>query len=73
MLNRIIGKAKMTAMMKKLRGGPQSILPMSPLKGSGIPSFKGLTPKKQKGYVVPRQNPAMSPKTGGIVNPRRIK
>ena len=62
----------MTAMMKKLRGGPQSLLPMSPLKGSGIPSFKGLTPKMPKAFVVPKQNPANSPRTGGLVRPRRL-
>ena len=73
MKNRIIGQAKLTAMMKKLRGGPQSLLPMSPLKGSGRPSLKGLTPKRTKGYVVPRQNPSLSPRTGGLVGLRRVK
>ena len=73
MLKRIIGSAKMTAMMKRLRGGPQSLLPMSPGKGSGIPSMKGLTPKMPKGYVVPKQNPANSPRTGGLVGLSRLK
>ena len=68
----MIGQAKMTAMMKRLRGGPQSLLPMSPGKGSGIPSFKGQTPKIAKGYVVPKQNPARSPRTGGLVRPKRL-
>lgn len=73
MLNKIIGQAKMTAMIKRLRGGPQSMLPMSPAKGSGVPSLKGLTPKSPKGYVTPKQNPAMSLKTGGIVRVNRLR
>lgn len=65
--------AKLSAMMKKLRGGPQSLLPMSPMKGSGVPSFKGLTLKKPKDYVVQRQNPARSPRTGGLVGLRKMR
>lgn len=73
MLNKIIGSAKTTAMMKRLRGGPQSMLPMSPGKGSGVPSLKGLTPKKAKGYVTPRQNPALSLKTGGTMKVSKLR
>ena len=36
------------------------MLPMSPLKGSGTPSLKGLTPKTKRNYVTPMQNPKLS-------------
>jgi len=64
MLAKIIGSAGMTALMKKLRGGPQSMLPMSPIKGSGVSSLKGLTPQRGRQYVTPKQNPVMSPMGG---------
>jgi len=68
---KIKGHAQMSALLKKLRGGPQSMLPMTPGKGTGIKSLKGATPKRQRGFVVPRQNPALSPNTGGFVRPTR--
>ena len=66
MLAKIIGRAQTTALMKKMRGGPQSVLPLSPGKGSGIKSMKGLTPKKMRGFVASKQNPAFTPRTGGL-------
>lgn len=72
MLKSIIGRAKTSKLMKKLAGGPQAILPMSPMKGSGIKGSKGLSPTKKKGFVVSKQNPAFTPKTGGLVRPRRM-
>lgn len=66
MLQKIIGRAKTSALMKKLRGGPQALLPMSPVKGSGVKSMKGLTPKTMRKYAAKKQNPANSPKTGGL-------
>lgn len=60
MINKIIGAAAMTGMMKRLRGGPQSMLPMSPAKGAGVPSMKGVTPQKKRQYVTPRQNPFLN-------------
>ena len=51
----------MTALMKKLSGGPMSMLPMSPLKGSGMKSLKGNTPLRPRNFVVPKQNPARNP------------
>ena len=66
MITKIIGRAKTAAMMKKLRGGPQSMLPMSPGKGFGVKSLKGLTPKKTRGFVAKKQNPAFTPRTGGL-------
>lgn len=62
MLSRIIGAAMMNAMGKKLRGGPTSMLPMSPGKGTGAPSGKGVTPQKKREFVTPRQNPFLNPK-----------
>jgi len=70
-MHRVIGNAIRSGLAKKLRGGPQSLLPLSPSKGSGIPSLKGLTPKAPRGYVAPMQNPARSPRTGGLVKPGR--
>ena len=73
MLAKILGQAKTSAVMKKLRGGPQSLLPMSPAKGSGVKRPGWSVPKQMKGYVTPRQNPVMSPRTGGLVSPWRLK
>ena len=64
MLDKILGSIQMTQMMKKLRGGPQSMLPMAPVKGMGTPNASGLTPKKPRGYVTPMQRPNWTvPKT----------
>ena len=63
MLAKIKGQAMMSAMMKKLRGGSQSLLPMSPGKGTGVKSAKGVTPKRTRGFSAPKQNPALS---GGL-------
>lgn len=57
MITKILGQVQMSQMMKKLRGGPQSMVPMSPAKGSGVPNASGLTPKKPRGYVTPMQKP----------------
>lgn len=57
MIQKILGQVQMSQMLKKLRGGPQSMLPMSPGKGSGVPNASGLTPKKARGYVTPMQKP----------------
>jgi hypothetical protein len=59
-LTKILGHAQMTGMMKKLRGGPQSMLPVSPVKGSGVPNASGLTPAKPRAYVTPMQKPNWS-------------
>jgi len=72
-LKTIIGVAKLNAMMKKLRGGPQSMMPISPGKGLGVKGAKGLTLKMPKNYVTRRQNPSLSPRTGGLVSPWRLK
>ncbi len=64
MLTKLVGQIQMSQMMKKLRGGPQSMVPMSPAKGSGVPNASGLTPKKVRGYVTPMQKPNWTvPKT----------
>jgi hypothetical protein len=63
MLTKIKGQIAMTALMKKLRGGSQSLLPLSPAKGTGTPSAKGKTPGRIKQFAVPKQNPALS---GGL-------
>lgn len=70
MLARIKGDIAMTALMKKLRGGSQSLLPASPVKGTGVKSFKGKTPKKMKQYAAPKQNPLLS---GGLNAMRKLK
>lgn len=57
MLQKILGQIQMTQMMKKLRGGPQSMLPAAPAKGKGVRNASGLTPKKTRGYVTPMQKP----------------
>ena len=72
-LTQIKGRAKMTALMKKMRGGPGSLLPLSPGKGSGIPSLKGLTTKTARRYSAPKQNPAFTPKTGGLTRMSRAR
>ena len=61
MLTKLVGHIQMSQMLKRLRGGPQSMLPMSPAKGSGIPNASGLTPKKPRGYVTPKQRPNWTP------------
>lgn len=73
MISKIIGSAAMSGMMRKLRGGPQSMLPKSPGKGYGTPSFKGLTTKRNKQYATPSQNPNRSPRTGGLPSAWRLK
>ena len=73
MMPKIIGQAKISAMMKKLQAGPQALLPMSPQKGSGIKLPRGLAPKKLKDFVVSKQNPAFTPNTGGLVRPKRMR
>ena len=73
MIKSIIGRAKTTKLMKKLAGGPQAILPLSPLKGSGVKGGGRQGLSQQKGYVVSKQNPAFTPNTGGLVRPRRMK
>lgn len=62
-LKGIKGDMALTALMKKLRGGPQSMLPMSPGKGQGVKSLKGVTPQRTRQYSAPRQNPKF---TGGL-------
>jgi hypothetical protein len=57
MLTKIVGHSAMSDMMKKLSGGPQSLLPMSPSKGVGVPSGRGAAPAKTRQYVVPMQKP----------------
>jgi hypothetical protein len=73
MISKIIGRAQTTALMKKMRGGPQSMLPMSPGKGSGVKSLKGLTPKKMRKFVAKKQNPAFTPNTGGLARLSRTR
>lgn len=73
MIKQIIGMAKLSAKVKKLRGGPQSVLPMAPGKGMGVKSSKLVTPKAKKWYVTPMQNPARTPRTGGLIRPGRLK
>jgi len=61
----IVGMAKQTAMQKKLRGGPGSMLPGAPGRGSGVPSRKGQTPTAMRTYSG-NQNPAHNVRgTGG--------
>ncbi len=63
MLTKIKGSIAITAMMKKLRGGSQSLLPGSPIKGTGVKSAKGKTPGRIRQYSAPKQNPLLS---GGL-------
>lgn len=64
MLAKIKGHAALSALMKKLRGGPQSMLPLSPGKNTGVKSFKGVTPKRVRQYSAPMQDPK---KHGGLL------
>lgn len=66
MITKIVGHTQMTGMMKKLRGGPQSMLPTSPMKGSGTPNRTGVTPQAPRNYVTPKQAPTQpaKPKLG---------
>ena len=57
MIEKILGAMQMSQMMKKLRGGPQSMMPRSPGKGTGVPNRSGLTPARARGYVTPSQKP----------------
>ena len=63
-LGKIKGQAQLSAMLKKLRGGPMSMLPGSPVKGSGVKSFKGNTPLMTRKYSTPMQNPKVH---GGLL------
>ena len=63
MIAKIKGQAALSALMKKLRGGPQSMLPRSPAKGTGVKSAKGATPKRIRQFSAPMQNPKLS---GGL-------
>lgn len=73
MITKIVGHAAMSAMMKKLRGGPSSMLPMSPLKGTGTPAGKGVTPLMKRGYAAQRQNPFLTPNTGATPRTRKVR
>lgn len=64
MLSKIIGSAMLSKARKRLSGGPQALKPLRPTKGSGIKNATGLTPFRPRQYVVPRQNPLLSPKGG---------
>ncbi|MBM4131480.1 hypothetical protein FJ250_10735 [bacterium] len=57
MIEKILGSIQMTKMMRKLRGGPQSMMPAAPVKGLGTPNASGLTPPKRREYVTPMQKP----------------
>ena len=70
---KIIGRAHTSALMKKLRGGPGSLLPLSPGKGQGIPSLAGLTPKSTRKFSARKQNPAFTPRTGGLTKLSRAR
>ena len=71
MLTKIITRAKMSKVRKRLTGGPQALKPMRPTKGSGVKNGTGQALKRRKQYLVPRQNPLMSPK--GNVRRSRLK
>jgi hypothetical protein len=73
MLQKIIGQAMTSKMMKKVQAGPQSLLPMAPSKGSGTKKQKMVAPKKLKQFVVSKQNPAFTPNTGGLTRPKRMR
>jgi hypothetical protein len=72
-MQKIIGQAMTSKMMKKLQAGPQSLLPMSPAKGSGVKKVKMAAPKKLKSFIVRKQNPAFTPNTGGLTRPKRMR
>lgn len=57
MISKIVGHTAMSQMMRRLRGGPQSMLPSSPVKGSGVPNATGLTPARNRSYAAPKQAP----------------
>ena len=58
---KIVGGKGLSDPQKKLRGGPQSLLPTSPVRGMNFTSpAKGLTPFKPRNYVVARQSPLFS-------------
>lgn len=58
MITKVIGHTAMSQMMRKLRGGPQSMLPAAPGKGSGVPNGTGLTPGRRRSYAAAKQNPS---------------
>ena len=69
---KIIGAAMMDKTMRKMLGGPQALMKMSPLKGTGVKTG-GMAPlTRKKGYVASKQNPAFTPNTGGLVKPKKI-
>lgn len=70
---KIITAASTKAMMKRLMAGPQSLLPFAPVKGVSVKGGHSVAPKKKKNYVVRKQNPALTPKTGGLVGLRNLK
>lgn len=70
MLAKIIGTAKLSKARKRLSGGPQALKPLRPTKGSGIKNATGLAAHRPRQYVVPRQNPLLSPK-GGIFSRKK--
>jgi len=72
MMKRIIGNAMMKKAMKQIQGGPQAMMKMSPVKGSGIKLGRGQAPARLKNYIG-KQNPAFTPKTGGLIRPKRMK
>lgn len=53
---KVVGSKQTSTTDRKLRGGAQSLLPISPVRGMVLPS-KNLTPYKPRNYVVSRQNP----------------
>ena len=70
MQTKIKGSMAMDGLMKKLRGGSQSLLPMRPVKGSGSKVGKGKTTKRIRQYSAPKQNPLLS---GGLNAMRKRK
>lgn len=64
MLKRIIGQAMLSKARKRLSGGPQALKPLRPMKGSGVKNATGRAAKRPRSYVVPKQNPLLSPKGG---------
>lgn len=72
MLTKIIGQAKMTKMMKALQAGPKALFKSAPVKGSGSPIGRSVAPTRPRGYIG-KQNPALTPGTGGLIKPKRIK
>jgi len=68
---KILGAAMMDATMRRLLGGPQSMMKMSPLKGAGVKSGLGAPLAKKKSFVTTKQNPLFSPNTGGLGRVKR--